>query len=79
MCLGIPLRIIEIKGKEAVGELKGLKKKIRIDLIPDIEIDEYVMVHAGFAIEKINEKTAEEIGQVILEVNEEALKLKNGV
>lgn len=79
MCLGIPLRIIEIKGKEAVGELKGIRKKIRIDLLPNVEIDEYVMVHAGFAIEKINEKTAEEIGQAILEVNKEALKLKNGV
>lgn len=79
MCLGIPLRIIEIKGKEAVGEIKGIRKKIRIDLLQNVEIGEYVMVHAGFGIEKINEKTAEDIGQAILEVNQEALKLKNGV
>lgn len=76
MCLGIPLKIIEINNNEAVGELKGLRKKIRIDLIPNVHIDDYVMVHAGFAIEKITEKTAEDIGQAIAEVNEEAFKLK---
>lgn len=58
MCLGIPLKIIEIDGKNAVGEANGIKRSIRIDCISDIAIGEYVMVHAGFALEKMSKKDA---------------------
>lgn len=58
MCLGIPLKIISIDGKEAVGELNGVKRKVRVDLIKDLKINDYVMVHAGFAIEKMDESSA---------------------
>ena len=59
MCLGVPLRIESIEANnEAIGEMNGVKKRIRIDLIPDIKCGEYVMVHAGFALERIEENTA---------------------
>jgi hydrogenase expression/formation protein HypC len=73
MCLGIPLRIISIDGKEAVGELNGIKRKVRVDLIESLEVGNYVMVHAGFAIEKMEDDSAlETLG--FLEELEEALE-----
>ena len=63
MCLAIPLKILEIDGKEALGEALGMRRKIRLDFIRDARIGEYVMVHAGFAIERLEESQAlEDIG-----------------
>ena len=58
MCLAIPLKITEINGKEAVGEAMGMQRKIRVDFIDDVKIGEYVMVHAGFAIERLPQQEA---------------------
>ncbi len=58
MCLAIPLKISEIKGKEAVGEAMGMKRSMRLDFIPEPKIGDYVIVHAGFAIERLPEKQA---------------------
>ena len=63
MCLAIPFKIVEIDGKEALGEALGMRRKIRLDFIRDARIGEYVMVHAGFAIERLEESQAlEDIG-----------------
>lgn len=60
MCLGIPLKIIKINDNEAVAEANGIKKNIRLDFMPDAKIGDYVMVHAGFALDKIDMTTAAE-------------------
>lgn len=58
MCLAIPLKLIEIDGKNAVGESMGMRRKLRVDFIPEPKIGDYVIVHAGFAIERLPEKQA---------------------
>lgn len=58
MCLAVPLRITEVNGNEAVAEGVGLKRKIRVDFIPSPKAGDYVIVHAGFAIERLPEKQA---------------------
>ena len=58
MCLAIPLKLVEIDGKEALGEALGMKRKIRVDFIGEPKVGEYVMVHAGFAIERLEESRA---------------------
>lgn len=73
MCLAIPLKIIEKNQMEAIGEMRGLKKRIRIDLTPNVKIGDYVMVHAGFSIEVVDENIAKENIEAVLEV-EKALK-----
>lgn len=60
MCLGIPVRIEKITGKSAVASVGGVERVIGIDLTPGVKVGEYVLLHAGFAIEKINEKEAKE-------------------
>jgi hydrogenase expression/formation protein HypC len=58
MCLAVPLRLIEINGKDAVGEAMGMRRAVRVDFIPEPELGDYVMVHAGFAIERLEEAQA---------------------
>lgn len=60
MCLAVPLKITEINGKVAVGEAGGLSQKVRVDFIPNLKMGDYVMVHAGFAIQKMTEEEAKE-------------------
>lgn len=70
MCLGIPLKIIEINGMEAIGEMNNVKNKIRIDLLPKLKLGDYVMVHAGFGIEIIDEVLATETIETLMELEE---------
>ena len=58
MCLAVPLRLIEINGNNAVGEAMGMRREVRVDFIPEPKIGDYVMVHAGFAIERLEEAQA---------------------
>ena len=60
MCLAVPLKLIEVNGKDAVGEAMGMKRKLRVDFIENPQLGEYVMVHAGFAIERLSEEQARE-------------------
>ena len=59
MCLAVPLRLIEINGDEAVGEAMGVRRRVRVDFIRDAKIGDFVIVHAGFAIERLSEQQAE--------------------
>ena len=58
MCLAIPLQLIEINGSTAVGEAMGMRREIRVDFIDKPRIGDYVIVHAGFAIERLPEQQA---------------------
>lgn len=58
MCLAIPLRIAEISGNDGVGEANGLRRAIRLDFIREPKVGDYVIVHAGFAMERLNEAQA---------------------
>ena len=58
MCLAIPFQLTEINGSAAVGEALGMKREIRVDFIPEPKIGDYVIVHAGFAIERLGETQA---------------------
>ena len=58
MCLAVPLKLIEINGKTATGEAMGMTRQLRVDFIKDPQVGGYVMVHAGFAIERLPEGQA---------------------
>ena len=53
MCLGIPMKVIKIDGDEGIVESGGLRKKANLSLMKNIKPGEYILMHAGFAIEKI--------------------------
>lgn len=58
MCLAVPLKIIEIDGLNGVGEVEGLRRRMRLDFLKEPHVGEYVIVHAGFAIERLGEEQA---------------------
>ncbi|KRQ86616.1 hydrogenase assembly chaperone [Caloramator mitchellensis] len=72
MCLAVPLRIVEVNGNDAIAEHDGVKMKIRVDFIKDVHIGDYVYVHAGFAINKLDEKLAKENLELFKEVADAA-------
>ena len=60
MCLAVPLKITKIDGPNGIGEYEGISRNIRLDFIDEPKLGEYVMVHAGFAIERIKKDQAEQ-------------------
>jgi hydrogenase expression/formation protein HypC len=60
MCLGIPAEIIEIEGEKAKVKVGGIIRKISLQLIEDYKVGDYVLVHAGFAIQVIDKQKAKE-------------------
>lgn len=58
MCLGVPVRIVKKKGKQAVAEFKGVKRTVNLEFLDGIKVGDYVILHAGFAIQKLDQKDA---------------------
>jgi len=75
MCLGIPGKVIHIEknptamtmGKVNFG---GIIKDVCLAYVPDVKIDDYVVVHVGFAISKVNEQAAAEIFKYLQEIED---------
>ncbi|NOZ94550.1 MAG: HypC/HybG/HupF family hydrogenase formation chaperone [Acidobacteria bacterium] len=60
MCLAIPMRLIERGELEGVVEIDGVRRQISLMLLPDAEVGEFVLVHTGYAIQRIDEDEARE-------------------
>ncbi len=60
MCLAVPSQIIEIEGMRAKVELSGNAREADVSLIDDPRVGDWVLVHAGFAIEKLEPEDAKE-------------------
>lgn len=60
MCLGIPMQVVEIDGFVARCEAKGVSRDVSLFLMQDepVQIGDYVMVHVGYAIQKIEPQAA---------------------
>lgn len=67
MCLAIPSRIIKIENSMATIDVDGVKREASLLLLEDAGIGDYVIVHAGFAIHKIDEAAALETLQFLKE------------
>jgi hydrogenase expression/formation protein HypC len=59
MCLALPARVVELlPGQRAIVDLGGVRKDISIDLVDDAQVDDYVIIHVGYAIGKIDPEEA---------------------
>ncbi len=75
MCLGVPGRILSIEpnpfgmtmGKVSFG---GVAKEVCLAYTPEVEVGDYVIVHAGFALNKLNEQEAEDVFALLAEMSE---------
>jgi len=70
MCLAIPGKIISLDGIKAVVDFDGIKQNVIVALIQDPEVGKYVIVHAGYAIEMMNEEEASESIELWKEISE---------
>lgn len=74
MCLAVPGRVIEIEGE---GELRmgrvdfsGVKRRASLAYVPEVELGDYVLVHVGFAISRIDEEVAHHTLEALREMGE---------
>ncbi|MFO8079864.1 MAG: HypC/HybG/HupF family hydrogenase formation chaperone [Armatimonadota bacterium] len=68
MCVAIPSKVVEIEENVATVELGGNRSTASTDLIDDLQVGDYVLVHAGFAITKVDEEYALETLAMLREV-----------
>jgi hydrogenase expression/formation protein HypC len=58
MCLAIPAKVTALNGYRATVEVEGMVTTADVSVLPDVKIGDYVMVHAGLAIQKYDEEEA---------------------
>ncbi|MFZ2410641.1 MAG: HypC/HybG/HupF family hydrogenase formation chaperone [Candidatus Methanoperedens sp.] len=58
MCLAVPAKVTTINGDEAVLDYGGVKRKANISMLSDVKVGDYVLVHVGYAISKMDEDEA---------------------
>ncbi len=75
MCLAIPSKVINIEDMMATIDVYGARRDISLFLMPEeVNIGDYVLVHAGFAIQKVDEEAARESLKYIKQILEETEK-----
>lgn len=70
MCLAIPGSIVAIEGTNATIDMLGVQRRISISLTPQAQVGDYVLVHAGFAIEVIGAEEARRTIELVRELDE---------
>jgi hydrogenase expression/formation protein HypC len=62
MCIAIPMKVVEVNGERNTGivESSGVKREVGLQLMEDIKVNDWVIIHTGFAISKLEEKEAQE-------------------
>ncbi len=70
MCLGIPGKIVKIEDGMSLVEIMGISREISVELLKDVKIGDYVLIHAGCAIQKIDEDEALKTIELFREMEE---------
>lgn len=70
MCLAIPAKVIKLDGEVATIDIAGVTRSASLTLLTDAVVGDYVIVHAGFAIHKIDPKEAQESLKILQELAE---------
>jgi hydrogenase expression/formation protein HypC len=70
MCWAIPTRLVEIDGQIGKVEIGGTVREIGLQLLEDPQVGDYVLIHAGFAIEKVDEEEAFETLRLLAELEQ---------
>lgn len=72
MCLAIPVKVVEIvgAGDTAIVDLSGVKKEISLALLSDVSVGDYVILHVGYALTKLDPEEAERTLALFAELNQ---------
>ena len=58
MCIAVPMKVVKIEGDKGVAEIGGIEREVGLQLMEDIKLGDYVIVHAGFAIQIVEKEEA---------------------
>lgn len=58
MCLAIPAKVTAINGDMATAEMEGTSLEACIALLPDVKVGDYILIHAGYALQRLDEEEA---------------------
>ncbi|MCK4677270.1 MAG: HypC/HybG/HupF family hydrogenase formation chaperone [Bacteroidales bacterium] len=75
MCLSIPAKVISIEGELARVSVGGTEYEASIQMVEDVNIGDYILLHTGFAIQKISAEDAEETLKLFKEFEELNVRL----
>lgn len=70
MCLAVPARVIEVNEGAGLVELAGVVREVSFMLLPNARVGDYVLLHAGYALQKVDEAEAEETIRLLAEIAE---------
>jgi hydrogenase expression/formation protein HypC len=74
MCLAIPGRVVEVQDVQGMkmgrADFGGIVKRVCLEYTPDVQVGEYVMVHVGFALSKVDEEEAARTYKLLEEMNQ---------
>ena len=70
MCLAIPMQLIERRELDVTAELRGVHRSVSLMLLPEAEVGDFVLVHAGYAIGRIDRTEAEATLALLDEANQ---------
>ena len=74
MCLAVPAKLVEIDGINGKIETGGVKGNVRLDLLEEVNVGDYLIIHAGFALEKLDEEEAKKRLELFEELAEKGYK-----
>jgi hydrogenase expression/formation protein HypC len=70
MCLSIPAKILSVEGETAKASVGGAIIKVGLHMVDDVKAGDYVLVHTGFALQKISDREAQETLKLIKELDD---------
>ncbi len=70
MCLALPGKIVEKNGNHGVIDFAGNRHKVNLVMVPEVEVGSYALVHAGYAIQIVDEEHAREAWSIVEESSE---------
>ena len=73
MCLALPCRVVAIDGETATIDVSGMKKDISLALLDDVAIGDYVIVHVGYALTRLDPEEAEKTLALFAEMGDAAM------
>ena len=69
MCLAVPAKVLEIENAIGKVEISGVSREVSMMLLPEAKVGDFVLVHAGFAMQIVDDKDAEETNALLAEMN----------
>jgi hydrogenase expression/formation protein HypC len=72
MCLAVPLKLIQVDGDHGLVEMGGIRRKVNLAFVEDAQPGDYVVVHTGFAITRMDEAEAAETLRLLSECIEKS-------